>query len=102
MSIIAEIRLRASRHEEIDYATLSARFAGEEEVEGLLGRIAMQTEPVGDVSYARDCVAALERDQLQAECRRIQRRIEATSDGALVTVLTAQKLEMSQRIRELS
>src|SRR5437867_1005131 len=102
MPIIAEIRLRSSRDEEIGYAALSACFTGDEENERLLGRIAMQSEPVGDVNYGRECVAALERDRLQAECRRIQRRIETTSDGALLTLLTAQKLEMSQRIRELS
>jgi DNA primase len=99
--ILTEIRVMAARDEEIGYAALSARFA-DERIVRLLGHIAMQTEPVGDLNYARSCIASLERDHLLAECRRIQRRIEATADGSVHAELTAQKFEMSQRIRELS
>ena len=99
--ILTEIRVMAAREEEIGYAALSARFA-DERIVRLLGHIAMQTEPVGDLNYARSCIASLQRDHLLAECRRIQRRIEATADGSVHAELTAKKFEMSQRIRELS
>ena len=62
----------------------------------------MQTDPVGDMSYGRACIDALELDHLRAECRRIQRRIDATADGSQHVVLAARKFELSQRIRELS
>jgi len=99
--ILTEIRVMSARDEEIGYAALSARFA-DERIVRLIGRIAMQTEPVGDLNYARSCIASLQRDHLLAECRRIQRRIEATADGSVHAELTAKKFEMSQRIRELS
>jgi hypothetical protein len=99
--ILTEIRVMSAREEEIGYAALSARFA-DEKIVRLIGSIAMQTEPVGDLNYARSCIASLQRDHLLAECRRIQRRIEATADGAVIADLAAKKFEMSQRIRDLS
>jgi DNA primase len=99
--ILTEIRVMAAREEEIGYATLSARFA-DEKIVRLIGSIALQTEPVGDLNYARSCIVTLQRDHLQAECRRIQRRIEATADVAVHAELAAKKFEMSQRIRDLT
>lgn len=84
----------------VDYTGLSNRL--DEEQAGLLRIIAMRSEPVGGVEYGRDCIHTLAIDQMQAECRRIQRRIDASSDGQLHADLTARKFQLSQRIRELS
>src|SRR5207237_901082 len=78
--ILTEIRVMTARDEKIGYAALSARFA-DERIVRLLGHIAMHTEPVGDLNYARSCIESFERDQLLAERRRIQRRTTRCTNG---------------------
>jgi DNA primase len=85
----------------VTYDELFTRI-DEERTERLLRSIAMQSDPLGDIAYGRSCIESLELDHLMAESRRIQRRIDATSDGSQHAVLTARKFELSQRIRELS
>lgn len=97
--IIAAI-LETAGETTMDYTGLAGRL--DENQAALLRLVAMRSEPVGDTEFARDCLQTLAVDQLQAECRRIQRRIDATSDGQLHADLAARKYKLSQRIRELS
>jgi DNA primase len=99
--VLAMIRELAAREENIDYVALIDRMRGQD-AERLISLIAEQADPVGDTAHGRDCLDTIELDALQAECRKIQRRIEATSDDRLHATLAARKFELSQRIRELS
>jgi len=99
--VLALIREMAAQEEEFDYTALIDRLRGQD-AERFVPLIAEQADPLGDTAYGRDCIKTIELDAMQAECRRIQRRIEASSDDRLHTSLVARKFELSQRIRELS
>lgn len=99
--ILSAIREMAGAGETITYPSLIDKLRGQTS-ERLVPLIAERNDPLGDLAHARDCLDTLELDALQAECRRIQRKIEATADGSQHAALVARKFELSQRIRDLS
>ena len=70
----------------------------------LLTRIVFRPEPPGSASEAATCLAALRRDRLVADRRRVQKEIDAAkAKGATVPdELLARKMQLSRRIDDLS
>jgi DNA primase len=77
---------------------------GAEEERQMLTAIAFRSERAGTVEEARACLAALRRDRMRAERKKLQKEIEAAGSAGtgVPLALLRRKDELSKRIDELS